>query len=228
MMHVGRPYAWEKSYPAGMRWDCPIATSTLQELLDGAIADYGDRPALEYRGRRVSYRELGDRAERAAAAFRHIGINRDCAVALYLPNTPWHPIAFFGALRTGARLVHLSPLDAERELIHKLADSGARTIVTVNLAGLDAKALRLAAAGHVDRVIIADDGEWAPLSSPSPLVGEGRGGGLLHWLRLAERSHPARKKRPTSPRKRGEVETAQQLRLDLGGKRKMSQIALDA
>jgi long-chain acyl-CoA synthetase len=175
-----RPYAWEKSYPAGMRWDCPIATSTLQELLDRAIADYGDRPALEYHDRRVSYRELGDCAGRAAAAFRHIGINRDCAVALYLPNTPWHPVAFFGAVRTGARVVHLSPLDAERELIHKLADSGARTIVTVNLSGLDAKALQLAAAGHVDHVIVADDGVWAPLSSPSPrLRGEGRGEGAF-------------------------------------------------
>src|SRR5215468_11245678 len=153
-----RPYAWEKSYPPGMRWECPIVTSTLQESLDRAVADYGDRLALEYRDHHISYCELGDHVARAAAAFRHIGINRDYAVALYLPNTLWHPIAFFGVLRTGARVVHLSPLDAERELIHKLADSGARTIVTVNLFGLDEKAINLAAAGHVDRVIVADDG----------------------------------------------------------------------
>jgi len=176
VMPSRRPHAWEKSYPAEMRWDSPIATSPLQELLDRAVADYGDRPALEYRGRRISYRELGDHAARAAAAFRHIGIGRDCAVALYLPNTAWHPIVFFGVLRTGARAVHLSPLDAERELIHKLVDSGARTVVTVNLFGLEAKALKLAAAGHVDHVIVADDGVWG-FSSPSPLVGEGRGGG---------------------------------------------------
>src|SRR5229473_1639072 len=140
MVHVGRPYAWEKSYPAGMRWDSPIATSTLQELLDRAVAEYGDRPALEYQDRCISYRGLGDHAARAAAAFRHIGIDRGHAVALYMPNTPWHPIVFFGVLRTGAHIVHLSPLDAERELIHKLTDSGARTIVTVNLSGVDAKA----------------------------------------------------------------------------------------
>jgi len=160
MVQVGRPYTWEKSYPPGMRWDSPIATSALQELLDRAVADYGDRPALEYSGRRISYRGLGDQAARAAAAFRHIGIDRGCAVALLLPNTPWHPIVFFGVLRTGAHVVHLSPLDAERELIHKLADSGARTVVTVNLFGLDAKAHKLAAARHVDRVIIAEDGAW--------------------------------------------------------------------
>src|SRR5437899_1822653 len=167
LMSSRRPYAWEKSYPAGMRWDSPIATSTLPELLDRAEADYGDRPALEYRDRHISYRGLGDQAARAAAAFRHIGIDRGHAVALYMPNTPWHPIVFFGVLRTGAHIVHLSPLDVERELIHKLTDSGARTIVTVNLSGLDAKALRLAAARHVDRVIVADDGVWGP-SPPSP------------------------------------------------------------
>jgi long-chain acyl-CoA synthetase len=172
-MSSRRPYAWEKSYPAGMRWDSPIATSTLQELLDRAVADYGDRPALEYQGRRISYRGLGDHAARAAAAFRHIGIDRGHAVALYMPNTPWHPIVFFGVLRTGAHIVHLSPLDAERELIHKLTDSGARTLVTVNLSGLDAKALKLAAGGHVDRVIVADDGVWNA-SSPSPRLPSGR------------------------------------------------------
>jgi long-chain acyl-CoA synthetase len=178
MHDARRPYAWEKSYPAGVRWDAAIATSALHELLDRAVADYGDRPALVYRDRRLNYRELGDQAARAAAAFQNIGIGRGCAVALYLPNTLWHPIAFFGVLRTGAHVVHLSPLDAERELMHKLADSGARTIVTVNLSGLDAKALRLAAAGCVDRVIVADDDVWG-LASPSPrLWGEGRGGGL--------------------------------------------------
>src|SRR5215467_9238919 len=59
-----RPFAWEKSYPAGMRWDSPIATSTLQELLDRAVADYGDQPALEYQDRRISYRGLGEEAAR--------------------------------------------------------------------------------------------------------------------------------------------------------------------
>jgi len=176
MTEIRRPHAWEKSYPPGIRWDSSIAISTVQELLDSAVADYGDRPALEYRDQRLSYRELGNLAARAAAAFRHCGTDRGCAVALYLPNTLWHPIAFFGALRTGAHVVHLSPLDAERELIHKLTDSGARTVVTVNLFGLEEKAINLAAAGHVDRVIVADDGVWGP-STPSSLVGENRGGG---------------------------------------------------
>ncbi|MCL2428663.1 MAG: AMP-binding protein, partial [Alphaproteobacteria bacterium] len=177
MHNARRRHAWEKPYPAGMRWDSPIATSTLQELLDRAVADYGDRPALEYRDRRLSYRELGDQTARAAAAFRQIGIGRGHAVALYLPNTLWQPVALFGALRTGAHVVNLSPLDAERELLHKLTDSGARTIVTIGLSGLGGKARKLAEAGHVDRVIVADDGAWAPAFPPLRPAGEDRGEG---------------------------------------------------
>jgi long-chain acyl-CoA synthetase len=160
-------HLWEKSYPANVRWDAPIETTTLQILLDRAVEAYGARTAFEYRDRRISYRDLGDMAERAAAGFLSLGVGRQDAVALYLPNTPFHPVAFFGALRTGARIVHLSPLDAERELIYKLQDSGARTLVTTNLFGLPPKALKLLAAGHLDNVIVGDDSDWGA-SQPSP------------------------------------------------------------
>ena len=109
-MGAGRPFAWEKSYPAGVRWDAPIATSTIPKLLDRAVAQFGDRAALEYRDRRISYRELAASADRAAAAFLRLGTN--APVALYLPNTPYRPVSFFGAMCAGKCAVHLSPLDA--------------------------------------------------------------------------------------------------------------------
>src|SRR5262252_7717363 len=149
-----RPYAWEKSYPAGVRWDAPIATSTLQELLDAAVAAHGERIAFTYREFALSYRAFADHVSRAAAGLMRMGIGRDSALALLLPNTPYHPISFFAILRAGGRVVHLSPLDAERELVDKLQDSGARTLITTNLFGLFAKAERLRAAGLVDRVIV--------------------------------------------------------------------------
>jgi long-chain acyl-CoA synthetase len=164
MNAAGQP--WEKSYPANVRWDAPIETSTLQALLDRAVETFAERPALEYRGRRISYRELGDLVARAAAGLLGIGIGRDDAVALYLPNTPYHPIAFFGVLRTGARVVHLSPLDAERELVYKLKDSGARTLITTNLFRLLPLALKLLAEGHIDRLIVGDDRDWGEAAMP--------------------------------------------------------------
>ena len=161
-----RPYAWEKSYPAGVRWDAPIETSTLQALLDDAVAAFGERTAFTYGSHALTYRAFADLVTRAAAGLMRLGIGRNDGVALLLPNTPYHPISFFATLRAGARVVHLSALDVERELVHKLKDSGARTLVTTNLFGLAAKAEKLLAAGHVDRVIVGDDAAWgaAPAS----------------------------------------------------------------
>ena len=128
---LDRPFRWERSYPSGVRWDAPIETMTLPALLDRAVARFGAQPALEFRGRQISYNELGHYAAQAAVGFANLGIARGTAVAFYLPNSPYHPIALFGTARCAARVVHLSPLDAERELVHKLADSGARVLITV-------------------------------------------------------------------------------------------------
>jgi long-chain acyl-CoA synthetase len=128
---------------------------------------------------------LGELAAGAAAGFLGLGIGCNDAVALYLPNTPFHPIAFFGALRTGARVVHLSPLDAERELIYKLQDSGARTLVTTNLFKLLPMAQKLLAAGHVDRLIVGDDADWGEAST-TPVEETPKAISFGHLLRQAK------------------------------------------
>jgi long-chain acyl-CoA synthetase len=167
-MSLSRPYPWEKSYPKGVRWDAPIETMALGTLLDRAAAAYGDRPAFEYRDHVISYGALAAAVDKVAAALLALGLKRGDRLALYLPNTPYHPFAFFGAMRLGITIVHLSALDAERELIHKLADSGARVLITTNLGPLLPMALKLKAAGHLDHVIVGDDSVWNPEAPPLP------------------------------------------------------------
>jgi long-chain acyl-CoA synthetase len=158
-----RPHIWEKSYPAGVRWDTPIAVTTLPELLGTAVQTYADKPALEFQGRQLSYTELGETVRNFAAGLMALGLQRHETVALYLPNCPTHPIGFFGVLKAGGRLVHLSPLDAERELMHKLKDSGARTIITTNFGPMLERALKLLGAGAADRVIVGEDARFGPV-----------------------------------------------------------------
>ncbi len=59
--------------------------------------------------------------EVAASALLRAGYGKDNSVALFLGNSPDHPVNFFGALKAGARVVHLSPLDGEIALSHKLS-----------------------------------------------------------------------------------------------------------
>ena len=117
---MGAERPWEKSYPLGVRWDAPIATATLPAMLDAITAKWAMRPALEYRDRKTSYGELQAGVEALAAGLMDLGVAPGKTLALYLPNTPYHPLSFFAALKAGGRVVHLSPLDAERELAHKL------------------------------------------------------------------------------------------------------------
>uniref|UniRef100_Q07K26 Long-chain-fatty-acid--CoA ligase n=1 Tax=Rhodopseudomonas palustris (strain BisA53) TaxID=316055 RepID=Q07K26_RHOP5 len=156
----------EKFYPEGLRWDAPIARGTLPELLATAVQNYGARPALEFRDRAISFEQLEAMVDTAAAALLCAGFGRDHSVALYLGNTPDHPVNFFGALKAGARVVHMSPLDGERALSHKLSDSGARVLITTDSAMLLPMALKFLEKGLLDRLIVCADSGWGAGGSP--------------------------------------------------------------
>jgi long-chain acyl-CoA synthetase len=161
MTHPG-----EKFYPEGVRWDAPIARGTLPDLLSKAAKDYGSRTAIEFRDRPISFVELEAMVEVAASALLRAGYGKDTSVALFLGNSPDHPANFFGALKAGARVVHLSPLDGERALSHKLTDSGARILVTSNLTALLPMALKFLEKGLLDRLIVCDDDHWGAVGNP--------------------------------------------------------------
>jgi long-chain acyl-CoA synthetase len=167
----------EQFYPKGVHWDDPIERGTLPDLLSKAAVQFGARPAIEFRDRPISFAELEALVEGAASAFLRAGVSKGATVALFLGNSPDHPINFFGALKAGARIAHLSPLDGERALSHKLSDSGARILVTSNLATLLPTALKFLEKGLIDRLIVCEDAHWgevgnshAPVPASSAIV----------------------------------------------------------
>ena len=62
-----RPYVWERSYPPGIRWDTQIETTTLPALIERSAARFPDRPAIEFRGRRILYKDLVAATQRLSA-----------------------------------------------------------------------------------------------------------------------------------------------------------------
>lgn len=172
------PWPWAKSYPAGTSPDRELATWTVGSLIDRSAERFGDRPAFVFRGHSVSYGALKEEVDRAAAAFLAAGLGPGSRIALFLPNTLYHSYAFFGAMKAGATVVHLSPLDSPRILAHKLADSGARSLVTTNMGELAIKAAALLDEGLIDRLIVGDDASLgaSPLTGPSPM-----GRGIIPW-----------------------------------------------
>jgi long-chain acyl-CoA synthetase len=147
---------------------------TLPEFLLRSVAAHGGKIFLDYRGTEISYAEFGRKVNQTAAGLLHTGLQPGEKVALYLPNSPYHPFSFFGVLKAGGVVVHLSPLDAPRELIHKLTDSGARILITTNFAPMLAGAIKLMEAGYLDRIIVGDDTVFGPAPGiPTVPVPEG-------------------------------------------------------
>ncbi len=173
-------HPWEVNYPTGVDWHLEIAPLTVPGLLARAVAAFGSRPIIEYRGTLITFDDLAQAVDAVAAGFLTRGIGPGKTVALYLPNTPWHSVCLFAALKAGAKVAHLSPLDAPRELAFKLTDSGADLLISTDLFGLADRAAELVRQGHVRELLVGDDSTWG--GEPAPALPEGPGIGPLQPL----------------------------------------------
>ena len=79
--------------------------------LAAAAARFADRPALAFKGARITYAELDADADRAG---------RDGVDAFVMPNTPRAVARYHGTLRKGGVVVPLNPLLAEREVRERM------------------------------------------------------------------------------------------------------------
>lgn len=162
---------WQARFPQAALWTAPIEITTLPELLAAGVKAGGERTALAFRDARIGYGDLAREVECLASGLATIGVRHGEAVALLLPNTPDHPLAFFALTRLGARVVPISALDARREIAHKIEITGARRLITTNLPGFLPGALQMLEAGAVDQVLVCDDARWGvgdavPLTVP--------------------------------------------------------------
>ena len=103
--------------------------SNLAEILATTVGEHGDRIAIELDDIKLNYAIVDQAAARAAGLLRDAGVNPGDRVGIMLPNVPYFPFVFFGAMRLGAVVVPMNPLLKEREVAFHLGNSGASTIV---------------------------------------------------------------------------------------------------
>ena len=92
---------WIKSYPPGVKWDADISPTPVQQILEDAAANWPGNPAIDFMGRKITFTELNDLANRAAAGLQKLGVGPGIHVGLYLANTPHYLISLFGVLKAG-------------------------------------------------------------------------------------------------------------------------------
>ncbi|GAA5156788.1 AMP-binding protein [Pseudonocardia eucalypti] len=90
---------------------------------------FGDKTAIVYGERRVTYAEFADQAARVARALRASGIGPGDRVAYLLPNLPEMLVAHFAVPLAGAVLVAINTRLSTEEVRYILDHSGAKLLV---------------------------------------------------------------------------------------------------
>lgn len=151
----------EGSRAVGLPLD--TAPRLMTQMFDAAVARFGDRSAVDFFGRSISYAELAAQVERATLGLQALGVVKGTRVALSLPNTPHYPVLFLAVLRAGGTVVNVNPLYVDRELRHLLADSGAEIVATSDMSEMHARVCRIAEELGVRHVITCRIAEALPM-----------------------------------------------------------------
>lgn len=210
---------WLQHYPEGVRPSLEYPRKTLDTYLDEAVQQGGDTPATIFFGRSLTYRQLADHVDRLATALTALGVAKGDRVAVMLPNCPQAIIAYYAVLKLGGVVVQTNPLYVERELEFQLQDSGAETIIALDLVYPRIAAVR--GSTPLERVILTRISDYFPLllrllyplkqrregSLPSIPAGDG-----ILWFDQLVREH-----RPAPPRVEVDVEADPALLQYTGG-----------
>src|SRR5947208_1155643 len=142
MVHYGSLRPWqrasriisgeESNYYMGMSWKEVALEAVLTVGGRSVRLNDPNRTALEFYGRRISYRQLNTLTDRFAQALVSLGVRKGERVALMLPNCPQAVIGYFGALKAGAWVVATNPLYLGLEIAHQVRDACAETMIALD------------------------------------------------------------------------------------------------
>lgn len=93
------------------------------------VCRHPDRPAVEWRGESLTYRELDERSDAVASALRRAGVGPGHRVGLYAPKTHLSVIAILGISKAGAAYVPVDPHAPALRAAFILADCAVSAIV---------------------------------------------------------------------------------------------------
>jgi benzoate-CoA ligase family protein len=148
--------------------DLPERFNAAAFFVDRHLAEgRGGRTAFRFAGRSISYTELAERVERAAAALARRSVEIENRVLLVLDDTPAFAAAFWGAVRLGAVAVPVNTLMADAEYEFLLNDSRAKVAVAEPALALRLRALR-SRCPWLREVLTADDLEREPGARVEP------------------------------------------------------------
>lgn len=145
---------WRTAFNHPGKWDDVFPPISMVELFEASAAAHPHAPLLDFMGRKYSYAETLDGANRVACGLKALGYGRGDRIGLFLPNVPHYVAAYYGILRLGATVVNFSPLYSVEELSAQVADSGTRLLFTLSASALLPTALEVLEASALERLVV--------------------------------------------------------------------------
>jgi long-chain acyl-CoA synthetase len=131
---------WLAHYPSDVPKELPPTPfSNLPELFRNASEQYQKKIAFTQvmpngMNGSLTYGQVDQLSDHFAAYLREeLGLSIGDRVAVQMPNCLSYPVVAFGIFKAGCVLVNTNPLYTASELIHQFGDSGATTLVVIDM-----------------------------------------------------------------------------------------------
>ncbi|UUZ97670.1 AMP-binding protein [Paenibacillus sp. P25] len=112
------------------------AEATIHQLIEEQVQRTPNHPAVVFEGKRLSYRELNERANRLARTLRAMGVQTDEPVGIMLERSLEMVVGILAVLKAGGAYVPIDPEYPQERIRYILDDSGARlALVAESFAG---------------------------------------------------------------------------------------------
>jgi len=151
---------WHPSYAPGVPTSLDYQEVTISQALTRSAARFPDSTALNYMGKKITYKALDDLVDRFAGALLKMGAGPGDKIGVCLPSIPQMVISNLAIFRIGAVSVQNNPLYTERELAYQLNDSDSTMVITLSV--LVPRMLSVKPKTGIKKIIACHIHSWLP------------------------------------------------------------------
>jgi len=142
---------WYKYYSNDGNIEYP--NLTIYELVEKTCNTYPNNYALEYYGKKITYRELLMKIKKTASSLLELGVKEGDRVTICMPNTPSAVVTFYAINMIGATASMIHPLSSENEIEFYLNESDSKYVLTIDL--VYNKLMKVIDKTKVERIIVS-------------------------------------------------------------------------
>lgn len=153
-------FLWEHFYKEE-DLNIKVSDMSLYEYIKDVTKEYNSYNAINYFGRKISFKVFFEYIDKCARAFKSLGVREGDVVTVCMPNTPEAAISFLAINKIGAVVNMIHPLSAEEEIKEYLNSTNSVLMVAFNQTY--SKLRNIIKETNVYKVIIASASESMPI-----------------------------------------------------------------